>query len=113
MTAKSKTKVVELEMDDVESLLAEAKASLSEKNYELVKALIESYRYVTGLVEDKKTTIGRLRKILFGSKTEKTKDILGDQPQESPSAGATEEKQAPESPEVSTNAETTTPKKGH
>jgi transposase len=75
--------------------------------------LIESYRYVTGLVEDKKTTIGRLRKILFGSKTEKTKDILGDQPQESPSAGATEEKQAPESPEVSTNAETTTPKKGH
>jgi len=40
-----------------------------------LKHLVDSYRYVLDLVEDKQTTIRRLRQILFGHKTEKIRDV--------------------------------------
>jgi len=69
-------KIVELPTDRLEALLGRVEATLNEEDYELIKTLAESYTCLTGLVEDKGTTIQRLRKLLFGSGTEKTRDVI-------------------------------------
>jgi len=70
--------IIELNMDRIEELLQRAEAALNEEDYKTVKAVFESYAYLTELVEDKGTTIARLRKLLFGSRTEKTRDVIQD-----------------------------------
>ena len=71
--------IIELNMEELESILQRAQtAPLDEKDCAKFKALIESYAYLTELVEDKGTTIARLRKLLFGSRTEKTRDVIKD-----------------------------------
>ena len=40
-------------------------------------AVFESYAYVSDLVEDKNTSIRRLRQLFFGSRTEKTEAVVG------------------------------------
>ncbi len=69
-------KIVELSKDELEALLHRAEAALREDDYERIKALAEAYTYLTELVEAKGTTIERLRKLLFGSPTEKTRDVV-------------------------------------
>jgi transposase len=75
-----KPKIVELGMDEWEDILQRAKAVLNEKDYQIVEAVVQSYAYVTDLLEDKRTTIDRLRKLLFGSPTEKTRDVIPQAP---------------------------------
>ncbi len=84
---KKKQKIVELPMDELESILQRAQAAaLDEKDCAKIKAVFESYSYLTELVEDKGTTIARLRKLLFGSSSEKTSDVIEDEGASSPSA---------------------------
>jgi len=59
-------------MNELEDVLRRAELALSEKDYALLKAVCESYAYLSDVVGDKNTTISRLRKMLFGAKTEKT-----------------------------------------
>jgi transposase len=81
-------KIVALHTDRLEALLQRAEAALAEEDYELIKALAESYAYLTGLVEDKGTTIQRLRKLLFGSPTEKTRGVIPQKNEETAAASA-------------------------
>lgn len=61
-------------------------AGLEEGDVQLIRALFESYAYLTELIDDKNTSIGRLRKLLFGARTEKTANVVGrDQPAQMPS----------------------------
>jgi len=72
-----KTKIVELSMDEWEAILQRAQAEpLNEAECEWLKALGESYIYLLKLLEDKAITIDRLRKLLFGSPTEKTREVI-------------------------------------
>src|SRR5262249_10535049 len=54
-----------------------AEQALDAKDTELIRAVFQSYTYVAGLVEDKNTSIRRLRQLLFGARTEKTEDVVG------------------------------------
>jgi transposase len=72
----SKPKLIDVKADELEPFLQRAKAVLNEEDYETFKALVESYVYVTQMVEDKRTTINRLRKLLFGSSSEKTGAVI-------------------------------------
>ena len=74
---------VEVQRDELEELRQEAEATLSKERYEILQKLLDAYLYMTQLIEDKETTIKQLRKLFFGSKSEKTEDVLGD-PQEDP-----------------------------
>ena len=78
-------------MDKLEDVLRRAEGKLDEEDFAMVKALADAYAYLTEVVGDKNTSIARLRKLLFGAKTEKTARVLRDQPPGStPSAaGAT------------------------
>ena len=70
--------IVELNKDRIEELLQRAETALNAEDYKTVKAVFASYAYLSELVEDKGTTIARLRKLLFGSRTEKTRDVIKD-----------------------------------
>jgi len=76
MTRK-KPEMIEVDARQLDDLLRRAEGKLDEKDYDLVRAVFESYAYVTDLVEDKNTSIRRLRQLLFGARTEKTDAVLG------------------------------------
>ena len=68
---------IELHMDDLERLAERARqAPLSDDDYATLKAALHTLGYVAQLVEDKSVTITRLRQILFGASTEKTRAVL-------------------------------------
>jgi transposase len=69
--------LVEVDSARLEEVLRHAEQSLDEKDAELIRAVFESYAYVTDLVEDKNTTIRRLRQLFFGARTEKTETVVG------------------------------------
>jgi transposase len=69
--------LIEVDSDRLEEVLRRAEQSLDEKDVELIRAVFESYAYVTELVEDKNTTIRRLRQLFFGARTEKTEAVVG------------------------------------
>src|SRR4051794_24033483 len=69
--------LVDLDSDRLEEVLRRAEQSLDEKDAELIRAVFESYAYVTELVEDKNTSLRRLRQLFFGARTEKTEDVVG------------------------------------
>lgn len=72
-----KQKIIELSTDKLEELLRRAEAKqLRDEDYAAIKSLIESYAYLTRLLGDKRTSLNRLRKLLFGAGTEKTRDVL-------------------------------------
>ena len=66
-------------MDSIqlEEVLGRAEQSLDEKDAALIRAVFQSYLYVTDLVEDKNTSLRRLRQLFFGKRTEKTKIVVG------------------------------------
>jgi transposase len=68
-----------VEVDDarLEEVLRRVEQSLDEKDAALVRAVFESYAYVSDLVEDKNTSIRRLRQLFFGARTEKTDAVVG------------------------------------
>ena len=69
--------LVDVDSDRLEEVLRRAEQALDEKDAALIRAVFESYAYVTELVEDKNTSIRRLRQLLFGSRTEKTDSVVG------------------------------------
>jgi len=71
------TESIDLEMQEIESLLAEARETLGEESYYKLEKLVNAYLTMSRLIEDKKTTIKHLRKLLFGSTSEKTSKVAG------------------------------------
>lgn len=60
----------------VRALLARVRPQLSDAEYRELEALIETLLYVADIVTRKTTSIARLRALLFGACTEKTRDVL-------------------------------------
>jgi transposase len=70
-------KRLELNLEQLQALIERAKqAPLSNPDYQTLKAVLDTLGYLTQLLEDRKTTIDRLRQILFGASTEKTRTVL-------------------------------------
>lgn len=62
---------------ELEQLLTQAKgAPLSEEAYQRLLAAIHTLAQVAHLLQDKEATLGRLRQLLFGATTEKTRHVL-------------------------------------
>lgn len=83
--------IVEVDNTQLEEVLRRVEQSLDEKDTKLIRAVFESYVYVADLVEDKNTSIRRLRKLFFGARTEKTEAVVGrspEKPDATPQSGA-------------------------
>jgi transposase len=70
-------KRIDLDMKQLQQYLDSARATLGEEAYRKLTAALETLAYLTDLVEDKDTKMSRLRRILFGATTEKTRNIVG------------------------------------
>ncbi|MHB1313456.1 MAG: hypothetical protein ACYC3L_15670, partial [Gemmatimonadaceae bacterium] len=79
--------LVEVDSEELEDVLRRAEQALDEKDSTLVRRVFESYAYVTELVEDKNTSIRRLRQLLFGSRTETTDSVVGQKTKTPDTAG--------------------------
>ena len=69
--------IVEVDSTQLEEVLGRAEQTLDGEDAALIRAVFQSYVYVAGLVEDKNTSIRRLRQLFFGQRTEKTKTVVG------------------------------------
>jgi len=118
MTRK-KPEIVEVDTRQLDALLRRAEGKLDEKDCQLVRAVFESYAYVTDLVEDKNTSIRRLRQLIFGARSEKTGAVVGrnqdaleyDHPQDD--ATLCDSSRGNESSADDSHGIETEPKKGH
>jgi transposase len=70
-------RIIDVNDAQLEEVLHRVEQSLDEKDVSLIRAVFQSYLYVTDLVEDKNTSIRRLRQLLFGARTEKTDAVVG------------------------------------
>jgi transposase len=101
--------IIDLDMDRLEDVLRRAETALDGEDYATIKAVVESYAYLADLVGDKNTTIRRLRKLLFGARTEKTSAVVGGKKDETASQtssqGAAAPPESPPKAEVPSGAE--------
>lgn len=63
-------------VEELEAILARARAALSDEEYATLKAAIETLTWLTGELEHKTVSLARLRKLLFGITTEKLAKVL-------------------------------------
>src|SRR3954467_10461194 len=78
---RTSPELVEVDSARLEEVLRRAEQSLDAKDAALVRAVFESYAYVADLVEDKNTSIRRLRRLFFGARPEKTEAVVGQKPE--------------------------------
>jgi len=81
---------IELEMKELEALFERLKASVPEEDYGKLEMLLHAYVNLTGLIEDERMTIRRLREMLFSRSTEKSSKVLGEVDDETPQRGGGE-----------------------
>lgn len=85
MTSHAVPDIIELDAEQLDALLLRVEAGqLTPEDVETLIAALKSYAYVTQLIDQKSTTIGRLRKLLFGPQTEKTAAVTGQVVEPSP-----------------------------
>ena len=78
---KQSPEIIEVNSQQLEELLERAASNtLREEDTELMRQIFDSYVQFFEIVGNKNTTIARLRKLLFGASTEKTKNIVGNTP---------------------------------
>jgi transposase len=76
---RSSPEIVEVDSTQLDEVLRRVEHSLDEKDAKLIRAVFQSYVYVADLVEDKNTSLRRLRQLFFGKRTEKTEAVVGRQ----------------------------------
>ncbi len=70
-------KRVEIGADELRAIVERTRSALSEEDHATLSAAVDTLTFLTEELEGADVTIGRLRKLLFGSSSEKTRDVLG------------------------------------
>jgi transposase len=75
--AESKTpEIVTVNALELEQLLMDLHQQLAPATYQLVESLLRTLQWVMALLEEKTASLGRLRRLLFGPKTETTEKLF-------------------------------------
>jgi transposase len=75
----SKTRAPEitsLDPDQLQKLLVQLQQHLPAALYENVATLLGTLQWLMGVIEKKNATVGRLQRLIFGAKTEKTRNVF-------------------------------------
>lgn len=76
--ARRNPEIIELDAHRLDELIERAEdQAFNSEDYKTIRTLVESYGCLIGMLHDKNTSLARLRKLLFGPRTEKTKAVLG------------------------------------
>jgi transposase len=112
---RKKPEIVAVDDRQLQAALERAEGALEGEDYQLFRAITESYAYIADLVDNKNTTLARLRKLLFGEQTEKTAAVLGQEGTEAAGEPAASSSSAAEEPAEQTTArdESCPPQEGH
>ena len=113
MKRKKKPKVRELDADNQERILELVAAALEPEDYEYVKDIFECYAFLTDSLKDKKTRLDRLRKLFFGSSSEKTEDVIGNRTDEESTAPVPENESTDSQQATDAQAASRPKAKGH
>jgi len=74
---KLKLEVIELEIARLESLLERIAAELGEEIAEPFRKLLDSHVQLLDVIRNKEISLRRLQQLLFGAKTERTRNVVG------------------------------------
>jgi len=113
MMKRTEPTIVEINVEELQEILQRAETEMSEEDYEYIKAIFEAYVYVTSELGKKRVSLGRLKKLLFGAKTEKTEAIVGAETDGASSAPSGEEPPAEPTRETDTESKAPKKRKGH
>ena len=76
---RNKPEIMDVDHKRLQEIADRAKKQrLDPEDAELIGRVFDSYEYVASLIQEKNMSIGRLQKMLFGAKTEKTGKVTGD-----------------------------------
>ena len=90
MSASQPKQIIAMELDEREALLLRAaEGELSPEDVDTIRAVFDSYAYVSDLIDQKSLSLARLRQMLFGARTEKTSNVPRGQRDTDPSADST------------------------
>lgn len=93
---------IELQMSELEAILARVQSRLSPEEYDKLHTALETLLFLTRELEKNRVSVQRLKQLLFGAATEKTRQVLEKAMQEvgvdSPSDGPDDSSSSPESP---------------
>lgn len=92
MKPESQPEVVELDVQQLESQLDRIEQIMGEETARPFRLLLGWYLSLLQLVQKKNTTIGKLRQLVFGARTERTRNVA---PEEAPSNNADDESSPP------------------
>ena len=74
MAVKSQVAVTQLRVQELDMILDDVERALGAEKAQKLRQLLDSHQTLTHLIQEKNISIARLRKLLFGSKTERTRD---------------------------------------
>lgn len=74
---RKKPEVIELDADQLQAKLNEIEQTMGEEMARPFRQLLSWYLSLLALIERKNTSIRRLRRLLFGPRTERTRDLKG------------------------------------
>ena len=67
---------IELQMSELEAILERVKSSLSPEEYDKLHGALETLLFLTQELEKNRVSVQRLKQLLFGATTEKTRKVL-------------------------------------
>ena len=102
---------IEVSREELDELLACAQKFLSPKQYALLQGLVEITTFLSQAVQDKSTSVKRLLKLLFGVRTEKTRNVFPKDLPENPEPKTPAEKPLPS--DAPAPSPQNPPRKGH
>jgi transposase len=78
---KTPTPALEFPIEQIEAIIERAKVgAISAEEYAQLKAVIQTFALLKEELQSKKTSIQRLKRMMFGPSTERTRDVLGEEP---------------------------------
>ena len=83
MSEASSPTTLSLSSEELKALVARVRQEVSESDARLIETLAENYQWFTSVLAQKNTSLGRLRRMLFGAPTEKSERVLGTSPKTS------------------------------
>jgi hypothetical protein len=104
--------ILEVDSQRFDDVARRAKAALDPQDAELIEKVFDSYQYLAEVIGEKSMSIGRLQKMLFGHKTEKTDQVVG-KSDSSPSANGEQEPAKDADETEGKAADEKPPSKGH
>ncbi len=82
--------MIELTGEQIDHLLVRVQNNLPPGDYELIKSIIDSLLYLKIALENKKTSIKRLLRMIFGPSSEKKKKVIGKENDKQPDSDGTQ-----------------------